>query len=137
MVHYVATDDGAHHDDQAYDDKHAADPGVRVERSDVSGDTGAARWLSIHDDLLRGLAHAFSNQVATVAAVAALFDASRVPDERVLAGLRSDADRLDGLLEHLRQLPRRGAAELEPLMPGDRPKASLLWRRWCTNVERG
>ncbi len=96
-----------------------------MERSDVSGDTGAARWLSIHDDLLRGLAHAFSNQVATVAAVAALFDASRVPDERVLAGLRSDADRLDGLLEHLRQLPRRGAAELEPLMPGDSVRAAL------------
>jgi signal transduction histidine kinase len=96
-----------------------------VERSDVSGDAGAARWLSVHDDLLRGLAHAFSNRVATVSAIAALFDASRVPDERVLAGLRTDADRLDGLLEQLRQLPRRAEADLEPLMPGDCVRAAL------------
>lgn len=96
-----------------------------MERSDVSGDAGAARWLSVHDDLLRGLAHAFSNRVATVAAIASLFDASRLPDERVLSGLRTDADRLDGLLEQLRQLPRRGDADLEPLMPGDSVRAAL------------
>ena len=96
-----------------------------MERSDVSGDAGAARWLSVHDDLLRGLAHAFSNRVATVSAIAALFDASRLPDERVLSGLRTDADRLDGLLEQLRQLPRRADADLEPLMPGDSVRAAL------------
>ena len=86
---------------------------------------GAERWLSVHDDLLRGLAHAFSNRVATIAAIAALFDPSRVPDERVLAGLRMDADRLNGLLEQLRQLPRRAEADLEPLMPGDCVRAAL------------
>ena len=96
-----------------------------MENSDVSIGAGAARWLSIHDDLLRGLAHAFSNRVATVAAIAALFDSSRVPDERVLAGLRTDADRLGGLLEQLRQLPRRDDADLEPLMPGDSVRAAL------------
>lgn len=96
-----------------------------MERSDVSSDAGAARWLSVHDDLLRGLAHAFSNRVATVSAIAALFDSSRVPDERVLAGLRADADRLDGLLEQLRQLPRRDEADLEPMMPGDSVRAAL------------
>ena len=86
---------------------------------------GAERWLSIHDDLLRGLAHAFSNRVATIAAIAALFDPSRVPDEHVLSGLRLDADRLNGLLEQLRQLPRRAEADLEPLMPGDCVRAAL------------
>lgn len=96
-----------------------------MESSDVSGDAGAARWLTVHDDLLRGLAHAFSNRVATVAAIAALFDASRVPDERVLTGLRTDADRLDALLQQLRQLPRRHDADLEPLMPGDSVRAAL------------
>ncbi len=96
-----------------------------MERSDVSGGAGAARWLSIHDDLLRGLAHAFSNRVATVAAIAALFDSSRLPDERLLSGLRTDADRLNGLLEQLRQLPRRDDADLEPLMPGDSVGAAL------------
>lgn len=63
--------------------------------------------------------------MATVAAIAALFDSSRVPDERVLSGLRNDAERLDGLLEQLRQLPRRGDADLEPLMPGDSVRAAL------------
>jgi signal transduction histidine kinase len=96
-----------------------------VERSGVSRDAGAARWLSVHDDLLRGLAHAFSNRVATVSAIAALFDPARLPDERVLAGLRTDADRLDGLLEQLRQLPRRGDADIEPLMPGDCVRTAL------------
>ncbi len=96
-----------------------------MERSDVSGDAGAARWLSIHDDLLRGLAHAFSNRVATVSAIAALLDPAHHPDERVLSGLRTDADRLDGLLEQLRQLPRRGDADPEPMMPGDSVRAAL------------
>ncbi|QJR36483.1 HAMP domain-containing histidine kinase [Gemmatimonas groenlandica] len=91
----------------------------------MSSDAGAARWLSVHDDLLRGLAHAFSNRVATVAAIAALFDSSRIPDERMLTGLRTDADRLDGLLEQLRQLTRREDADLEPLMPGDSVRAAL------------
>jgi len=96
-----------------------------VERSDVSGNAGAARWLSVHDDLLRGLAHAFSNRVATVVAFAGLLEASRAPDERLLAGLRVDADRLDGLLEQLRQLPRRDDADLEPMLPGDGVRAAL------------
>ncbi len=96
-----------------------------MESSDVSSGAGAARWLSIHDDLLRGLAHAFSNRVATVGGIAALLDSSRVPDERVVSGLRSDADRLNGLLEQLRQLPRRDDADLEPLMPGDSVRAAL------------
>lgn len=83
------------------------------------------RWLTVHDDLLAGLAHAFSNRIATVSAVASLLDASRPPDERVLFGLRQDADRLDGLLEALRRLPRRGTAALEPMMPGDGVQAAL------------
>ena len=96
-----------------------------MEREDVSGGAGAARWLSVHDDLLRGLAHAFSNRVATVVAVAGLLDPSRAPDERVLSGLRTDADRLEGLLEQLRQLPRRDDADLEPMIPGDGVRAAL------------
>jgi hypothetical protein len=96
-----------------------------VERSDVSGDAGAARWLSVHDDLLRGLAHTFSNRVATVVAVAGLLDPSRAPDAKVLFGLRTDADRLVGLLEQLRQLPRRDDADLEPMLAGDSVRAAL------------
>jgi hypothetical protein len=96
-----------------------------VDGSDVSNEAGAARWLTIHDDLLRGLAHAFSNRVATVVAIAAHLDPTRVPDERLLAGLRSDVDRLDELLKCLRQLPRRGEGDPEPMLPVDGVTAAL------------
>lgn len=125
MVHYIATDDGAHHDDQANNDKHAGTLGKRVDGSHVSQDAGAAHWLTIHDDLLRGLAHAFSNRVATVVAIAAHLDPSRAPDERLLHGLRSDVDRLEELLKCLRQLPRRGEGDPEPMLPLDGVTAAL------------
>lgn len=85
----------------------------------MSGHDGAARWLQIHDDLLRGLAHDMSNRVATISAVAFMLDGERIPDERVLHGLRTDADRLELLLQALRQLPRRNETALEPLLVDD------------------
>lgn len=84
--------------------------------SDLSGRTGAERWLSVHDELLRGLAHAFSNRLATIAAAAGVLEAGVVPDARFLEGLRVDAERLEGLLQQLRQLPRRQDAGLEPML---------------------
>jgi len=77
---------------------------------------GAERWLSVHDDLLRSLAHAISNRLATIVAAASVLDAGAVPDARLLDGLRGDADRLEGLLQQLRQLPRHGDAALEPML---------------------
>jgi len=85
----------------------------------MSNDDGAARWLLVHDDLLRGLVHDVSNCVATISAVAFMLDGSQPPDERVLQGLRTDAERLEGLLRALRQLPQGGDAGLEPLLVGD------------------
>ncbi|MCO4099433.1 hypothetical protein [Gemmatimonas sp.] len=79
----------------------------------------AERWLGIQDDLLRGLAHAISNRLATIIAAAGVLDVPETPDPRFLDGLRSDADRLDGLLTLLRQLPRRADADLEPLLLSD------------------
>lgn len=77
---------------------------------------GAERWLSVHDELLRALAHAISNRLATIAAAAGVLDAGEVPDARFLEGLRVDAERLEGLLHQLRQLPRRADAALEPML---------------------
>lgn len=87
--------------------------------------SASARWLTIHDDLLRGLAHDVSNRVATVSAIASLLDPARLPDERVLSGLRLDAERLERLLEQLRQLPRRADAEAEPMLAGDAVRTAL------------
>jgi signal transduction histidine kinase len=81
--------------------------------------SGAERWLTIHDELLRGVAHAISNRLATISAMAGVLDASVAPDPRFLEGMCSDASRLEGLLELLRQLPRRTAAEREPLLITD------------------
>lgn len=87
--------------------------------------SASARWLTIHDDLLRGLAHDVSNRVATISAIGTLLDPARLPDERVLASLRMDAERLERLLEQLRQLPRRADAEPEPMLAGDAVRTAL------------
>lgn len=80
---------------------------------------GAERWLSIHDELLRALAHAVSNRLATIAAAASMLEAGGVPDPRVLEAVRVDAERLEGLLQQLRQLPRRAEVALEPMLVTD------------------
>ena len=48
---------------------------------------------------------------STITAAAGVLDVHETPDPRFLDGLRSDADRLDGLLTLMRQLPRRADAE--------------------------
>lgn len=96
-----------------------------MEKSGVTQGGDSARWLTVHDDLLRGLAHDVSNRVATVSAIASLLNPARLPTERVLAGLRADADRLERLLEQLRQLPRRADGEPEPMLAGDAVRTAL------------
>lgn len=80
---------------------------------------GIARWLVIHDDLLRGLAHAMSNRLATIGAVASVLGGGSPPDERFVRGLQQDADQLETLLQTLRQLPRRDDALPEPMLVAD------------------
>lgn len=77
---------------------------------------GAERWLSVHDELLRGMAHAVSNRLATIAATAGVLETGVPVDGRLLDGLRHDAERLEGLLQQLRQLPRRVEPALEPML---------------------
>jgi hypothetical protein len=84
-----------------------------------AGAAGAVRWLTMHDDLLRGLAHAISNRLATISAASAVLDAATLPDARFVRGLQEDAGRLEGLLELLRLLPRHADAALEPMLLGD------------------
>jgi hypothetical protein len=81
--------------------------------------SGGARWLTVHDDLLRGLTHALSNRVGTIAAASYLLGS--MPETVVTAAvtLRDESDRLDGLLQLFRLLPRRADAAAEPVVPTD------------------
>lgn len=88
-----------------------------IQRS--AAEIGATRWLTVHDDLLRALAHAVSNRMATVAATASLLEHGITPEPRVASGLAVDAGRLEQLLQALRHLPRRVDGAPEPLLLTD------------------
>ena len=91
----------------------------------VSGEqAGAARWLSVHDDLLRGLTHALSNRVGTIGAIAHVIAMRPANLEESAANLREEAERLDTLLQLIRLLPRSDAAA-EPVVPTDTTAQAL------------
>lgn len=84
-------------------------------RGDAS-ELGALRWLSVHDDLLRGLTHALSNRLGTISATAYMVE---LQPASAAATLRSESERLDSLLALFRLLPRRAEALAEPVIPTD------------------
>jgi signal transduction histidine kinase len=85
---------------------------------------GIARWLTVHDDLLRGLAHAVSNRLATISALAGMLEGVSAPDPRFVHGLQGDAEQLEGLLQTLRMLPRREESSVEPMLVSDAADAA-------------
>ncbi len=91
----------------------------------VSGEqSGAARWLSVHDELLRGLTHALSNRVGTISATAYLLEMQPAAQGATTLGatvtrLREEGERLETLLQLMRRLPRRAQAAAEPVVPSD------------------
>lgn len=96
-----------------------------MEESVASDRTGAARWLTIHDDLLRGLTHALSNRVGTILAAVSLFEIGHSGGVQPVETLRLEADRLEALLQTLRHLPRRKEQSLEPILPTDVARAAI------------
>jgi signal transduction histidine kinase len=80
---------------------------------------GATRWLTIHDDLLRALAHSLSNRMSTLTAITSLLEHGMTPDPRITSGLQGDAERLEELLTSLRALPRRVDPMAEPMLLAD------------------
>lgn len=78
-----------------------------------------ARWLVIHDELLRGITHALSNRIATLSAAAYLLEHGDVPIEQTIQSLRTETERMDTVLQELRQLPERPGAEAEPMTVND------------------
>jgi len=78
-----------------------------------------ARWLEVHDELLRGVTHALSNRVATISAAAYMLEHEDVTGAQAAASLREESERMDALLQLLRLLPSRDDREFEPVSPGD------------------
>ncbi|MEQ1690937.1 MAG: hypothetical protein ABMA00_06610, partial [Gemmatimonas sp.] len=61
--------------------------------------SGAARWLSVHDDLLRGLTHSLSNRLGTISALAYMIELKPDSLGTSAATLRAESERLDALLQ--------------------------------------
>lgn len=78
-----------------------------------------ARWLEIQDELLRGITHALSNRIATISAAAYMLEFNDITAEQAAASLRSETERMDVLLQLLRQLPSRDDSGFEPVMPSE------------------
>jgi signal transduction histidine kinase len=96
-----------------------------VRKSGASGRAGVARWLAIHDELLRGIAHALGNRAATMSAAAFMLDFEGADVARHAAVLRAEGEALEELLGALRVLPRREESAAEPVMPGDAVRVAL------------
>lgn len=73
--------------------------------------------------MLRGLAHAVSNRLATVSAMAGMLEGGGALDPRFVRGLQGDAEQLEGLLQTLRMLPRRESG-VEPMLVSDAADAA-------------
>ena len=84
-----------------------------------------ARWLAVHDDLLRGITHALSNRIATVSASSYMFDNGDVKIDHVSEILRAESERMEKLLQQLRLLPERPDALPEPLTANDACAAAV------------
>jgi signal transduction histidine kinase len=91
---------------------------VEYERVNGANDA-AARWLAIHDELLRGITHALSNRIATIGATSYMLEHGDVAVAQTVEALRDESERMDTLLQQLRQLPARPGAEAEPMTVGD------------------
>ncbi|MEO7362830.1 MAG: hypothetical protein ABI120_21035 [Gemmatimonadaceae bacterium] len=91
-----------------------------MEYNDVNGaNEAAARWLAIHDELLRGITHALSNRIATIGATSYMLEHGDVAVAQTIEALRVESERMDTLLQQLRQLPARPGADAEPMTVGD------------------
>lgn len=94
----------------------------RGESADENG-IGPARWLAIHDELLRGLTHALSNRLGVFEALTTVLEHGGAPDERATSNVRQNVEQLHALLQLFRLLPQRNrerdGAAAEPTLITD------------------
>jgi hypothetical protein len=86
-------------------------------------------WQRVLDELLRGVAHALSNRVATVSAAAYMATGGEPLDATTAQALGAEAQRLEALLADLRALPARGDAPPEPLLLADAAREAIALHR--------
>jgi hypothetical protein len=79
----------------------------------------ATVWRELLDELLRGVAHALSNRVATVSAAAYLASGGEPLEPDMAAALSAESERLERLLGDLRLLPAPLDETREPLLLAD------------------
>lgn len=75
----------------------------------------AATWAAERDLLLRGLNHALSNRVGTIAAVASVLEPGGTLRPHVVQVLHDETERLERLLALYRLLPAEPEGSAEPL----------------------
>ena len=93
------------------------------ERTAGEGGAGGAEsleaWRLVSDAVLRGLNHAVSNRVASVAAVSALLDPAAPPGAELVRTLAADVTHFEAALRLLRLLPAGRPAPPEPVLVAD------------------
>lgn len=81
-------------------------------------------WQAIQDEIVRGVAHAMSNRVATISAGLYMLGETGHASSTSISALHGEVDLLEQLLQQLRQLPR-DTATVEPLLASDSARAAL------------
>ncbi|MCU0633258.1 MAG: hypothetical protein MUE41_00180 [Gemmatimonadaceae bacterium] len=96
----------------------------------AAGDAIAlAAWQAELDELLRGVAHALSNRVATISAAAYMASGGEALDPTMTAALSAESDRLETLLGELRLLPAPLDARAEPVLLDDLARSAIALHR--------
>lgn len=84
----------------------------------VPGVSGVVRWLCVQDDLLRALAHSLSNRIGTVLALASVLETGTA-SAGLGTALMGETERMEQLLQRLRELPRGTEPRDEPMLAVD------------------
>ena len=85
---------------------------------------GLERLRAIHDEIVRGVAHAMSNRVASLSAGLYVLGEHGTASATSVAALQSELDRMEQLLTQLRMIPRENIPA-EPLLALDSARTAV------------
>src|SRR5215218_4714767 len=96
---------------------------MRPERPEVPSPTPARvwgdQWLRVNEKVLKGLNHQLTNRLASLEALAHLFEPGEITDPQLTAALARDVERVGTLLRLYRLLPAEPTALPEPVRVQD------------------
>ncbi|MFI5309631.1 MAG: hypothetical protein ACHQQ3_00240 [Gemmatimonadales bacterium] len=87
---------------------------METDRPSSAGERAEIAWIRASDSILRGLNHAFSNQLSLIRLLSQFVREGEVVDAE-LAGIAAEAAHLDVLLGHYRLLPFAAEGAPEPI----------------------